>query len=325
VFNYFGSVWTSTLPTGSLPNTSAGSAQSLPDAATGLVHLGGGRYYDPAIGRPLQPNTAGALPTMPQALNRYTAAAAGQPGVLQAAASDPFNWAPHFVNLVENTAVESARNHSVVTSRIYEGVRPVAVRGSRHTITHHLPDALQEFPGRFVGIDPNDMFYLTRMRVRANSELRIGSNARGMAAELTNTMPAGSRVWVKGGLDGPPRIVGEIRGPLEEVARKNKIRSGLGFGLDFAIGFGFQFAEDSQNPYLTSNQVIARSIISGGGGAVFSSGAVLLACGASGGIPCVVIAGVGGGLTWAILGQPNVFQWLGLSPADRNLGALNVP
>jgi hypothetical protein len=81
-------------------------------AATGLVHLGGGRYYDPTLGRPLQPNPAGLAilgppPTMPQALNRYTAGPLGQPGLgqsvlVQAAAGDAFNWLPHSVNLVEN-------------------------------------------------------------------------------------------------------------------------------------------------------------------------------------------------------------------------------
>jgi hypothetical protein len=35
-----------------------------------LVYLGNGRYYDPTIGRPLQPNPAGASPTMPQAENQ---------------------------------------------------------------------------------------------------------------------------------------------------------------------------------------------------------------------------------------------------------------
>ncbi len=36
-----------------------GALPDMPDAATGLVHLGGGRWYDPALGRPLQPNPAG--------------------------------------------------------------------------------------------------------------------------------------------------------------------------------------------------------------------------------------------------------------------------
>jgi hypothetical protein len=295
-------------------------------AATGLVHLGGGRYYDPTLGRPLQPNPAGAPPTMPQALNRYTAAPLGQPGVAQAAAADPFNWAPHFVNLVENTAVESARNLSVVTGQIYEGVRPVAVRGSHHTLTHHLPDALQEFPGRFVGSDPNDMFYRTRIRVRADSELRIGVRAREMATELTNAMPPGSRVQLRGGLEGHNWVVGQTWGQLEDVAKWNNFRAGLGIGLDVAIGFGFQFAEDSRNPYLTSNQVIGRSLISGFGGAATSYYMALFVCGASGGIPCVVIAGTVGGIAWVTLGQPLAFQLIpGLQPSERNLQQLYGP
>ena len=59
--------------TNTLPLTLASTLPDLPDAATGLAHLGGGRWYDPALGRPLQPNTAGGPPTLPQALNRYVA------------------------------------------------------------------------------------------------------------------------------------------------------------------------------------------------------------------------------------------------------------
>ncbi|MCA9936983.1 MAG: PQQ-binding-like beta-propeller repeat protein, partial [Anaerolineales bacterium] len=61
------------LLTNTLPLTLTGTLPDLPDAATGLVHLGGGRWYDPALGRPLQPNAAGSPPTLPQALNRYAA------------------------------------------------------------------------------------------------------------------------------------------------------------------------------------------------------------------------------------------------------------
>ena len=61
VYDSFGMPLTNTLPltlTGTLPD--------LPDAATGLVHLGGGRWYDPALGRPLQPNAAAARPRCPK-------------------------------------------------------------------------------------------------------------------------------------------------------------------------------------------------------------------------------------------------------------------
>jgi hypothetical protein len=58
-----------------------GTLADVPDAATGLVHQGNGRYYDPTLGRPLQPNPAGGPPAAPQALNRYAATPAGQVGV----------------------------------------------------------------------------------------------------------------------------------------------------------------------------------------------------------------------------------------------------
>jgi hypothetical protein len=37
------------MSTSTLPITLTGSLPDLPDTATGLVHLGGGRWYDPAI------------------------------------------------------------------------------------------------------------------------------------------------------------------------------------------------------------------------------------------------------------------------------------
>jgi hypothetical protein len=61
----------------------------ITDPDTGLVYLGDGRFYDPALGRPLQPNPAGGPPTVPQALNRYAATPLGQPGVAEGTASLP--------------------------------------------------------------------------------------------------------------------------------------------------------------------------------------------------------------------------------------------
>lgn len=79
----------------------------MPDAATGLVHLGGGRWYDPALGRPLQPNSAGGPPTLPQALNRYAATAVGQPGVVKASQGDGFNRTSSVVTLAHGTTTTS--------------------------------------------------------------------------------------------------------------------------------------------------------------------------------------------------------------------------
>ncbi|MBK8432630.1 MAG: hypothetical protein IPL28_15640 [Chloroflexi bacterium] len=49
-----------------------------------MIGLLDGRFYAPALGRPLQPHSAAAPPTIPQALNRYAATPVGQPGVYAA-------------------------------------------------------------------------------------------------------------------------------------------------------------------------------------------------------------------------------------------------
>lgn len=67
--------------------TLSASLEGVPDAGTGLVYLSGGRFYDPAVGRPLQPNPAVAPPSVPQALNRYAATSVGT-GVVQGAQSN---------------------------------------------------------------------------------------------------------------------------------------------------------------------------------------------------------------------------------------------
>ncbi len=129
LYDGFGDVLTNTVPvtiTGVLPDVS--------DAATGLAHLGDGRYYDPALGRPLQPNPMGGPPTVPQALNRYAATLLGQPGVYEAATSSntvPFSrflstsaWA----GVAGNASLEVAGRRVVVdwvtASLTVQGRRP---------------------------------------------------------------------------------------------------------------------------------------------------------------------------------------------------------
>jgi hypothetical protein len=77
LYDGYGGVLTATLP-------ATLTAQGvITDPDTGLVYLGEGRFYDPVLGRPLQPNPAGGPPTVPQALNRYAATPLGQPGVAE--------------------------------------------------------------------------------------------------------------------------------------------------------------------------------------------------------------------------------------------------
>jgi RHS repeat-associated protein len=88
LYDGYGAVLTSTLPA-TLTTTLAGSGD-VPDPDTGLVYLGAGRYYDPALGRPLQPDPIGGPPTLPQALNRYSATPWGAPGVAEGANANSF-------------------------------------------------------------------------------------------------------------------------------------------------------------------------------------------------------------------------------------------
>ncbi len=83
---------TSTLP--ATLTTTLARRGDMPDPDTGLVYLGAGRWYDPALGRPLQPNLVGGPPALPQALNRYAATPWGPPGVAEGASFITFAGLP---------------------------------------------------------------------------------------------------------------------------------------------------------------------------------------------------------------------------------------
>jgi hypothetical protein len=200
------------------------------------------------------------------------------------------------VGLAKNTAVEAARVLPVVNGYTYTGIRRVAVRGSYETLSQGLPEALQRFPGRLVGNDlDGSLFYLTKIQVEAQSALGIGVAARNTARELTNALPEGSLVQVRGGLDGD-YAAHPISGSLDEVAGLKGLRVGLGIGLDLGIGFAFQYAQDSQNPFLTPEQSLRRSAAAGIGGALTSLGATFVFCGATAGIGCAILAGTVGSI-----------------------------
>ncbi len=82
LYSPLGGVLTSTVP--ATLTAALASQSALPDPAIGLVHLGNGRWYDPSVGRSLQPDPVGGPPSVPQALNRY-AVPVGGTGVAQAA------------------------------------------------------------------------------------------------------------------------------------------------------------------------------------------------------------------------------------------------
>ncbi|KAA3659682.1 MAG: hypothetical protein DWQ04_21515, partial [Chloroflexi bacterium] len=105
LYDGFGGVLTSTVPI-----TLTGTVSDVPDATTGLVYRGGGSWYDPALGRPLQPNAVGGPLTIPQTLNRYTATPLGQPGVYQAKMSSLYTSSDFSESLLSNSIGEVVSN-----------------------------------------------------------------------------------------------------------------------------------------------------------------------------------------------------------------------
>ncbi len=131
LYDGFGGVLTSTVPV-----TLTGTLPDIPDAATGLVHLGDGRYYDPALGRPLQPNPVGGPPTVPQALNRYTATPLGQPGVYEAA-NNSFNWTPSAISFSYGLTTQLAGYASKLVGHNYTANLLISATASRSALTRN--------------------------------------------------------------------------------------------------------------------------------------------------------------------------------------------
>lgn len=99
----------------------------------------------------------------------------------------------------------------------------------------------------------------------------------------------------------------------------------VGFGLDFVIGFGFQWANDYGSPYLTPVQVGFRSVTAGVGSGVFGGVGGLIGglCGPAA-VICVPVGAVVGGIIWSEYIQPFVFQAFPIyQPADRHLLPMN--
>ena len=105
LYDGYGKTLTSTL-LATLTTALAGQGVT-PDPDTGLVYLGDGRWYDPALGRPLQPNPLGGPPTLPQALNRYAPTPWGAPGVGQGASLTAIAGVP-IAGLAQSTAIAAS-------------------------------------------------------------------------------------------------------------------------------------------------------------------------------------------------------------------------
>jgi RHS repeat-associated protein len=270
---------------------------SLLDPDTGLVHLGGGRWYDPGLGRPLQPDPVGGPPVVPQALNRYAATSVGQPGVGQTASSNAFNWTPHAISLMKNWAVESTAKISVRTGYRHTAEVTFEIIATKSRLTDIFGQIELVSAGRTVGRTRQLYKHVINVPVAGSSRGQLYAEAVSEQAKLLKKLPG--RSWAELSSHWPlgnPKTKA-INGLLGDLAGFKGLKTGFAFGLDALIGGGFQYLDDLQNPYLREDQRLVRAGISGTGGATFAVIATL-ACIGSEGILCPVVAGSIGGLAW---------------------------
>jgi hypothetical protein len=315
LYDGFGAVLTNTVPvsrTSILPN--------LPDAASGLVHLGDGRWYDPAWGRPLQPNTDTNLPTIPQALNRFTAAPVGQPGIFQAESSgfNPFtndytsNFGKGvFSSRVNHAAVQGLRRyyksslHTVMGDPIIEIVNKAVPKSeiaekalfgigtAGFLVGEWVPDSVSNFGRK-----------LFRRAVALNTKSVTDEIIIGYGFSYEHRLPAG-------------RLVGKLfTTKLGAKLGLNVIDASIGFAVDV----GYQILLDYDNPYLTNKQILQRAFIGQGLGSLVSfAGGSLVGWAFTG--PVGFLVGVGISIAWDIWVAPGIYEARGAVPT-RHLAQL---
>jgi hypothetical protein len=326
LYNAFGGVLSENLS----PELEAALADqgTLDDPDTGLIHLGSGRWYDPSLGRPLQPNPVGGPPMLPQALNRYAATPLGQPGVAQGATSEGYNWAPDTFGILKGAALDAASLSPVVVGYSYTGQANIAVQASRSALTRKIPKALRSSFGDLNPTSKSSIYERTAQIVLEGSteaELRLA--AKELEATLIAALPSRG-AW-------KAKVLSEVL--IDSVAQEVKLgrffsfkvlKAGLGPVFDAGIGGYLQYLDDRDNPYLTPIQKGFRAGIAGTGSVLAGTGTlyILSALGCTATIYCGIAAGIIGTISWVTIGQPVIFEVIpGLQPADRNLQPLNIP
>ncbi len=291
--------------------------------------MGHGRYYDPTIGRPLQPHTAVAPPTLPQALNRYTAVPLGQPGVFEAEISSAsytnVALATSFVKtLTFETAARSTR--SIVA---YSGYASIAFQTSEHSLNVNRA-AIEAVGGVFERSIHNttrlvsDGSRLSKLRFRTDVyQFKVGLHE---AENLATQLAATGQLVQKGGWRAMTHV--ETLGLTYRRAPRFPLLANtvLGLGTDAILGGVFQYYEDAHNPSFTREQRIARAGIASFGGAASGLAGVYIASLACGpGVPLCIAGGslIAGGI-WVFGVQPVIFNSVpGLQPPPRNLQPFN--
>ena len=287
------------------------------------MHVGGGKWHDPVLGRPLQPNANGSLPTVPQALNRFAATSLGQPGISQAVYTDEFNWIPSVASFVYGTTTQVVGKLHHIVGYKHTGTVLINAVASKSALTKfRRGNPLFSTPIEAFA-DGNRTFYRTTglAFVAGNSQDELVAAAARAVNEIEDVLPkrAPWTAQVTGDLIGG--AAQPLYSRFEDLARFKGGVAYIGAGLDFVIGAGFQLANDYGSPYLTSAQVSVRVGLAGTGSALFGylGGSIGTLCGPVA-VICIPVGSVVGGVVWSEWLQPLAFQTIpGLSPADRNL------
>jgi YD repeat-containing protein len=279
VYDGYGGVLTASLP------TTLAIQGIVTDPDTGLVYLGEGRFYDPVLGRPLQPNPAGGPPAVPQALNRYAATEWGPPGVAEEISQGGClanglcsKGADILVDLsalmtgklsgLENRLllIGSARR-LVVTSPKPAGIGPKTLEAF-----FDKDDVSKFLTGKIDTIKSSKS--LATVGDRLDTQVLSGPEKK--AAQRINRL-LGKNLFL-----APPsrfnRLMTHKFTPLggKPFTLAEFLESGA---AGFAFDAGWSYIQDMENPYLNSNQRLARAGVVGAVG--FGAGAVVaLAVGA---------------------------------------------
>jgi hypothetical protein len=295
------------------------------DPATELVHLGNGRWYDPGLGRPLQPDPVGGPPVVPQALNRYTATAVGQPGVAEAVAGDSFLWqltlatrnqvpgalAGIALNQVTITTIEKQITTRAVPTAwgLVEVIQPPR-SGFSGFVTRLTQSRFGQGLTRLPFVGKRVAAYYAGRNIRTVERMLIGE-------ALEGSLGAGEAIAI--GSSSSVRLLAREITYVDDVVTKQVTRGlgRVGIGLNvFTAGLlsgGIQFAFDYNNPYLTGRDKAIRSgtsAILGGSATGIGLAVEYIAIGSVGG-PIGIGAAILLGISFELWLAPVIFEAAG--------------
>lgn len=281
LYDGYGGVLTSTVPI-----TLTGAVADVPDATTGLVYQGGGRWYDPALGRPLQPNAAGGPPSVPQALNRYAATPLGQPRVAQTVKTSQWYDCCNLFDVAIDLAAYFTGEQLGIEAYLTSWTSSIGHSGKG---LPHFARNLNAQGGVRIRITPDGYLYspASPHPIARHNKNRINWLERRLGnGSLLLSEPEPSQ-WTKS-----MNFNISISNRLGFSGKKVSIGEALDGGV---VGFGFdaawQLAQDWGNPYLSTPDKIIRSATSGLVG--FAAGLGVAAIVGTGPVGFAVAVGVG--------------------------------